>query len=82
MSTPVNLHRRLREQFRMYERDGFEVESIEPRNGSHYKVIFKGIDRPFFMTRSATDPRAYKNNLADLRRALKEQSSNQPGQTP
>lgn len=72
MKSSYTIHRRLREQFAIYERDGFVVESIEQRNGSHFKVVFKGIDRPFFMTKSATDPRAYKNNLADLRRALKQ----------
>jgi hypothetical protein len=70
MSAPT-IHRRLREQFALYKRDGFEVESIEPRNGSHFKVVFKGIDRAFFLTKSETDPRAYKNNLAELRRAIK-----------
>jgi hypothetical protein len=71
----VIVGRRLREQLRIYERDGFKATSIEQRNGSHFKVTFEGIDRAFFFTMSETDPRSYKNNLAELRRH-KKQSNN------
>lgn len=70
----MKLHRRLREQFRIYERNGFKVESVDQREGSHFRVKFIGIERPFFMTLSATDPRSYRNNLAQLRREAKGES--------
>lgn len=63
----MRINKRLREQFRMYERKGFKPISAEP-SGHHIKVMFEGIEKPFYLTANATDPRSYLNNIADLRR--------------
>jgi hypothetical protein len=63
----MKISRRLREQFRFYERKGFRAISIEP-SGHHVKVMFEGVPRPFYLTANATDPRSYLNNVADLKK--------------
>jgi hypothetical protein len=62
----------LRKQFSEYAKAGFCVVSVEPRGGSHYKVMIDGISEPQFLTRNADEPRAIKNNIARFRRLTKE----------
>lgn len=63
----MRINKRLREQLRIYERNGFKALFIEP-SSRHIKVIFEGVTRPFYLTANQTDPRSYLNTLADLRK--------------
>lgn len=64
MSTIPN---RLREQFKLYQREGFTVKAVE-RRSKHYRVEFNEFPQAQHVTGSSVDPRAYKNNLAHFKR--------------
>lgn len=64
----------LREQVKEYEKAGFIVEQIEHRKGAHFKVWFKGMRTPQIITKSKSDHRAYKNNIAHYRRVMREEA--------
>lgn len=68
----------LRKQIVEYEKAGFHVVDIEPRNGAHFKVVFAEFPQPQIVTKSATDWRAIKNNLS-LYRRLKEEKESKNG---
>jgi hypothetical protein len=59
--------RLLREQFALYEREGFSVKSFV-RAARHYRVEFKEFPETQFLTANQTDPRSYKNNVARFKR--------------
>lgn len=66
-------HRKLlRDQLRLYEREGFTVEAIE-RASRHYKVKFQQVKEPQFLTANNTDWRAYRNNICRLKRLARDQ---------
>lgn len=65
----------LREQLKFYERHGFHAASVEPREGSHMKVIFAEFSQPQIVTRSKTDWRAWRNNLSRFRNLVKEKEN-------
>lgn len=67
----MTLPRRLREQFKMYERAGFTVKEVE-RASRHYRVVFHEFTQPQFLTANETDARAYKNNVTRFRRLANE----------
>lgn len=61
------LPRLIREQFKLYEREGFTVRTVV-RAARHYRVEFNEFPEPQFLTASRTDPRSYKNNVALFKR--------------
>ena len=64
----MKIPRELREQMKFYERHGFHVIDCESRNSSHYYVVFAEFPQKQLVTRSATDPHAWRNNIAMYRR--------------
>lgn len=70
----LNIPRVLREQVRFYEGKGFHVTAVEPRSGSHFLLTFAELKQPQIVTQSASDPRAWLNNVANYRRIQREQS--------
>jgi hypothetical protein len=64
----MEIPRQLRKQIIEYGKAGFHARSIEPRNGSHFKVMFAEINEPQFITKNADDWRSIKNNVAHYRR--------------
>ena len=68
MKTP----RDLREQLKFYANNGFHAVDIEPRAGAHFYITFAEFPQKQLVTRSATDPHAWRNNLANYRRLQKE----------
>lgn len=67
----MNIPRVLREQIKAYEREGFHAVAVEPRAGSHFKVVFAEFIEPQILTKNASDPRALKNNIARFRKLSK-----------
>jgi hypothetical protein len=63
----MNIPRVLREQLKLYERHGFHAVSVEPRAGSHFKVLFAEFNEPQFLTKNTGDPRGLRNNIARFR---------------
>lgn len=59
--------RALREQLKNYEAHGFHAVSVEPRAGSHFKVVFAEFAEPQFLTKNVGCPRAVRNNLSRFR---------------
>lgn len=70
----LNIPRVLREQVKFYENKGFHVTSVEPRAGSHFLLTFAELKQPQIVTKSASDPRAWLNNVANYRRLQREQA--------
>lgn len=66
----MNIPRVLREQVKEYERAGFHVVNVEPRNGSHFKLWFAEFSEPQIVTKNAVDWRALKNNIAHYKRLM------------
>jgi hypothetical protein len=65
----MNIPRVLREQVKEYERVGFHVIDVEPRNGSHFKVWFAEFpEQPQIVTKNLIDRHAVHNNIARYRR--------------
>jgi hypothetical protein len=62
----------LRKQVIEYEKAGFHAIDVEARSGSHFKITFAEFPEPQFITKSGSDWRAIKNNLAVYRRLKKE----------
>ena len=69
----MSIPRVLREQLKVYEREGFHAIAVEPRSGSHFKVVFAEFSEPQILTKNAGDPRALKNNIARFRKLAREQ---------
>jgi pyrroloquinoline quinone (PQQ) biosynthesis protein C len=67
----MNIPRVLREQVKAYEKAGFHVVDVEPRNGAHFMLRFAEFDVPQIVTKNACDPRSIRNNIAQYRRLLK-----------
>jgi hypothetical protein len=63
----MKLPKRLQQQLRLYQAEGFRVEEVS-RASRHYKVKFLDVPTPQFLTANAVDPRAYLNNIARLKR--------------
>lgn len=63
----MNIPTVLRKQIKAYEAAGFHPVAIEPRAGSHFKVVFAEFEQPQIISRSASCPRAIKNNIARYR---------------
>lgn len=69
----MNIPRGLRDQLKFYESKGFHVTSIEPRSGSHFLVVFAEFPQAQIITRNCgSDPRAWRNNVAQYRRLQRE----------
>ena len=65
----MNVPRVLREQVKEYEKAGFHVVAVEPRNGAHFKVWFAEFpDKPQIITKNALDWRALRNNISHYKR--------------
>lgn len=65
----MNVPRVLREQVKEYEKAGFHVIAVEPRNGAHFKVWFAEFpDQPQIITKNALDWRALRNNISHYKR--------------
>lgn len=65
----MNIPRVLREQVKEYEKAGFHVVAVEPRNGAHFKVWFAEFpDQPQIITKNALDWRALRNNISHYKR--------------
>ena len=69
----MNIPRVLREQLKVYEREGFHPLTVEQRAGSHFKVVFAEFSEPQILTKNAGEPRALKNNIARFRKLAREQ---------
>lgn len=65
----MTVPRVLREQVKEYEKAGFHVIAVEPRNGAHFKVWFAEFpDQPQIITKNALDWRALRNNISHYKR--------------
>ena len=58
----------LREQIKFYERHGFRVVDAEHREGAHIRLTFAEFPQPQIVTKSKSDWRAWKNNIARYKR--------------
>jgi hypothetical protein len=67
----MNIPRVLREQAKEYERAGFHIINIEPRNGAHFKVWFAEFDEPQIITKNVNSWRSIKNNISHYKRLTK-----------
>lgn len=63
----ANLPKRLREQIRLYEAEGFTIKEVE-RASKHYRVTFNEFPTPQFLTANNTDWRGYRNNTTRFKR--------------
>ena len=63
----------LREQIKFYERHGFHVVDVEHREGAHMRLTFAEFPQPQIVTKSKTDPRAWRNNISRYKRLAQEQ---------
>jgi hypothetical protein len=57
---------------KFYANNGFHALDIEPRNGGHFCITFAEFPKKQIVTKNGTDPRAWRNNLANYRRLQKE----------
>lgn len=62
----------MREQMRIYEREGFVLDRLEQVNASHFKAFFVGVPQIQFLTAHTGDPRSIRNNIARMRRSRDE----------
>lgn len=62
---------KLRDQLEIYDKAGYSVNSITPRKGSHWLIVFDTVG-PMVVTTNIGDPRAIKNNLCELRRRTRQ----------
>lgn len=70
----MEIPKAIRQQVKEYERAGFHVVKVEPRNGAHFKLWFAEFDNPQFITKNVVEWRSLKNNIAHYKRlAAKEQ---------
>lgn len=63
--------RALRAQLKEYEAHGFHAVSVEPRAGSHFKVVFAEFTQPQFLTANIGCPRSIRNNVARFKKLAK-----------
>lgn len=63
----MKVPRVLREQLSIYERAGFTPKSITP-GSKHFRVEFNEFPQVQTLTKNVTDPRSFKNNLAQFKR--------------
>lgn len=63
----MSIPRPFREQFLIYEREGFHVKHFQPTKGSHAKVQFEEFPEVQVLTKNVGDPRAIKNNVSRFR---------------
>ena len=68
------LPKRLAEAFKLYERAGFTVKSVE-RASKHWKVKFNEFPETQFLTSNDVDQHALKNNLARYKRLAAKKGS-------
>ena len=66
--------RSLREQAKFYEKKGFHIIDVEPRNGAHFLVKFAEFPESFVLSKNSSDTHALLNNVAHYRR-LKEKAN-------
>jgi hypothetical protein len=64
--------RKLREQLKAYEAHGFHAVLVEPRAGSHFKVIFAEFNQPQIVAANLGCPRALLNNLSRFKKLVGE----------
>lgn len=69
----MNIPRVLREQAKFYEKKGFHITSVEPREGAHFLVTFAEFSQPQILTKNCDDPRAMLNNVSAYRRLKEKQ---------
>lgn len=67
----------LRKQLIEYEKAGFTIAEIEPRNGSHFLVVFAEFPQPQIISKNSSDQRATKNNISIYRRMAAEHKGKQ-----
>lgn len=67
----------LRKQLIEYEKAGFTIAEIEPRNGSHFLVVFAEFPQPQIISKNSSDQRATKNNISIYRRMAAEHRGKQ-----
>lgn len=60
--------RMLRAQLKEYEANGFHAVLVEPRAGSHFKVVFAEFPEPQFLTKNIKCPRSLRNNIARFKK--------------
>jgi hypothetical protein len=73
----MEVPRLLRKQMNEYRKAGFNLVTIEPRSGSHFKVVFKEFSEPQIVSSNGSDHRALKNNIARFRRLAMESKDDQ-----
>jgi len=71
----MQIPKSMREQIRIYEREGFMLERLEQVNASHFKAQFKGVPQIQFLTAHIGDRRSVRNNIARMRRSRNEAKS-------
>ena len=64
----MKIPKRMREQLKVYEREGFHATSIEMRAGSHRMVTFAEFPEPQILSDSKSDWRRERNNVAVFRK--------------
>ena len=62
----------LRRQLLEYEKAGLTIAEIEPRNGSHFLIVFAEFPQAQIISKNVNDPRAIKNNISLYRRLASE----------
>lgn len=68
----MEVPRLLRKQMNEYRKAGFNLVTIEPRSGSHFKAVFREFSEPQIISSNGSDHRAWKNNIARFRRLAME----------
>jgi hypothetical protein len=71
----MQIPKSMREQIRIYEREGFVLERLEQINASHFKAQFEGVPQIQFLTAHTGDRRSVRNNIARMRRSRNEANS-------
>ena len=70
----------LRRQLMEYEKAGLTITEIEPRNGSHFLIVFAEFPQAQIISKnSSADPRAIKNNISLYRRLATEHKEKENG---
>lgn len=69
----MTIHRALRKQAQVYAAHGFTMIESIPRAGSHFQCRFAEFSEPVFLTKSRSDYRALKNNIARFRALTKQE---------
>ena len=69
----MQIPKSMREQIRIYEREGFMLERLEQVNASHFRAYFKGVPQIQFLTAHIGDRRSVRNNISRMRRSMNEE---------